>query len=187
MQKAIIISAPSGSGKTSIVKFLLENDPGLSFSVSATSRRKRKTETGGKDYYFISPAEFQKKIDAGEFIEWEQVYDGTYYGTLKNEINRVWSQNKIIVFDVDVKGGINLKKYFGKSGLSIFIKVQDIATLESRLRHRETETEQSLEARLVKARSEMKFENEFDLVILNDNLENACRQTLKKVQEFIYK
>ena len=185
MYKAVIISAPSGAGKTSIVKYLLGKDHRLAFSVSATSRPKRVNETDGKDYYFINPAEFRRRIDAGDFIEWEQVYEGVYYGTLKEEINRLWNDNKIVVFDVDVKGGINLKKYFGDKALSVFIKVTDVKILEARLRGRQSESEETLRTRLAKATSEMAFEKDFDIAVLNDNFEEACRLTYEKIMDFL--
>jgi guanylate kinase len=185
LQKAVIISAPSGAGKTSIVKYLLEKERRLAFSVSATSRARRSNETEGRDYYFMAPDDFRKKISSGDFIEWEQVYEGVYYGTLKSEVDRLWNENKTVIFDVDVKGGLNLKKFFGNNSLSIFIRVADIRTLEERLRSRKSESEESLRVRLAKAASEMKFEKDFDVVILNDDLEKACRQAYEKVSEFL--
>ncbi|MFC2125918.1 guanylate kinase, partial [Bacteroidota bacterium] len=149
--KAIVFSAPSGSGKTTIVQSLLLRIPVLSFSISATSRKKRDNETNGMDYYFLSEYDFRKKIDYGEFVEWEEVYDGCYYGTLKTEVDRIWKQGKVVVFDVDVKGGLNLKKYFGQDALAIFIRVKDTDTLKERLKNRKTETHETLNRRLDKA------------------------------------
>ena len=185
MQKAVIISAPSGAGKTSVVRCLLEKEAGLEFSISATSRQKRSGETDGKDYFFITAGEFRKKIDAGEFLEWEQVYPGIYYGTLRSEIERIWNNRKTAVFDVDVKGGVNLKSHLGRHALSIFIKVRDFETLGQRLRDRKTESEGSLKTRLEKAAYEMTFENRFDAVVINDNLESACDEVYNKVRNFL--
>src|SRR5918995_627048 len=143
--KAIIFSAPSGSGKTTIVKHLLKHNPDLGFSISASTRDKRgRTEQNGKDYYFLSPTDFKKKIDNDEFVEWEEVYEGNFYGTLKSEIERVWKQGKNVIFDVDVKGGLNLKKYFGRKALAIFVKVPSMEILEQRLHGRGTESAESL-------------------------------------------
>src|SRR5688572_14421573 len=142
--KAIIFSAPSGSGKTTIVKYLLENNPDLGFSISASTRDKRgRSEKNGMDYYFLTPEEFKKKIDNNEFVEWEEVYEGNFYGTLKSEVERIWSQGKNVIFDVDVKGGMNLKKYFGPQALSIFVKVPSLEVLKHRLNDRGTESPES--------------------------------------------
>src|SRR3954470_22887405 len=139
-RKAIIFSAPSGSGKTTIVKHLLNTNTDLGFSISASTRDKRgRTEQNGKDYYFLSPDDFKDKIDKNEFIEWEEVYEGNFYGTLKSEIERIWSEGKNVIFDVDVKGGLNLKKYFGDRGLGVFVKVPSVDVLKERLRDRGTE------------------------------------------------
>ena len=141
--KAIIFSAPSGSGKTTIVKYLLTNNSDLGFSISASTRDKRgRTEQHGKDYYFLTPEDFKKKIDNDEFIEWEEVYEGNFYGTLKSEIERIWREGKNVIFDVDVKGGLNLKKYFGHKALAIFVKAPSIEVLKERLNDRGTETEE---------------------------------------------
>jgi guanylate kinase len=183
--KAVIICAPSGSGKTTIVKCLLQNEQRLSFSISATSRKIRSGERDGRDYYFIPEAGFRGKIEAGEFIEWEEVYPGVLYGTLKSEVERIWKDGKNVIFDVDVQGGINLKKYFGNDSLSIFIKVRDMETLEKRLRLRKTETESDINMRLKKSAYEMTFENRFDYIIINDSLEQSCREAINKVEEFL--
>jgi guanylate kinase len=183
--KAIIICAPSGSGKTTIVRYLLENEPRLSFSISATSRSLRREEKDGKDYYFISENGFREKISSGEFIEWEEVYPGVFYGTLKSEIERIWKEGKNVIFDVDVQGGLNLKKYFGKDSLSVFIKVRDKDTLEKRLRLRKTESEKGISMRLKKAAFEITFEDRFDSVIINDDLEQSCLEAIDKVKKFL--
>ncbi len=149
--KALIFSAPSGSGKTTIVKHLLQTNPDLGFSISASTRDRRgRTEENGKDYYFLTPEDFKHKIDNNEFIEWEEVYAGNFYGTLKSEIERVWASGKNVIFDVDVKGGLNLKKYFGDKALAIFVKVPSIEVLTARLNDRGTESPESLSRRLFK-------------------------------------
>lgn len=183
--KAIIFSAPSGSGKTTIVKHLLANNPNLGFSISASTRDKRgRTEQDGKDYYFLSPEEFKKKIDNNEFVEWEEVYEGNFYGTLKSEIERLWQQGKDVIFDVDVKGGINLKKYFGENALAVFVKVPTIELLMERLKDRGTESAESLSRRLFKARFEMSFENKFDVVLVNETLERSLAEAQKLYDQF---
>jgi guanylate kinase len=175
--KAIIFSAPSGSGKTTIVKHLLEKNSDLGFSISASTRDKRgRTEVNGKDYYFLSPAQFKKKIDNNEFIEWEEVYEGNFYGTLKSEIERIWNEGKNVIFDVDVKGGLNLKKYFGDKALAIFVKVPSVEILKERLRDRGTESEQSLSRRLFKAQFELSFQDKFDVVLVNEDLSRSLRE-----------
>jgi len=183
--KAIIFSAPSGSGKTTIVKFILTKIPELKFSISATSREKRENEIDKIDYYFLTKEDFLAKIKNEEFVEWEEVYDGSLYGTLKSEVDRIWSEGNHIIFDVDVQGAINLKKYFKDKGLSIFIRVKDSAELEKRLRLRGTESEKSLQARIDKANSEMKFESYFDRIIINDQLENAQKESEEIVKTFL--
>ena len=185
MGKAVIICAPSGSGKTTIVKCLLQNEHRLSFSISATSRKIRSGEKDGNDYYFVTEARFREKIEADEFIEWEEVYPGVFYGTLKSEVERIWKEGKNVIFDVDVQGGINLKKYFGNDSISIFIKVSDMETLEKRLRLRKTEPETDINMRLKKSAYEMTFENRFDYAIINDNLEQSCREAINIVKEFL--
>lgn len=176
--KAIIFCAPSGSGKTTLVKHLLEVNNNLGFSISACTRDKRgRNEVHGKDYYFLSIEEFNKKIDENAFVEWEEVYPGGYYGTLKTEIERLWSQGKNVIFDVDVKGGLRLKEYFGDQALAIFVKVPSMEELEKRLINRGTETEESLSKRLYKVKFEMAFQNRFDVVLLNDDLESSFKKT----------
>lgn len=183
--KALIFSAPSGSGKTTIVKHLLNTNPDLGFSISASTRDKRgRTEQNGKDYYFLSPEDFKQKIDRDEFIEWEEVYAGNFYGTLKSEIERIWSEGRNVIFDVDVKGGLNLKKYFGDKALAIFVKVPSIEVLEARLNDRGTESPQSLSQRLFKAKFEMGFQNKFDVVLVNENLETSLKEAQKLYDEF---
>ncbi len=183
--KAIIFSAPSGSGKTTIVKHLLQHNPDLGFSISASTRDRRgRMEQNGQDYYFLTPLDFKKKIDNDEFVEWEEVYEGNFYGTLKSEIDRIWKAGKNVIFDVDVKGGLNLKKYFGDKALSIFVKVPNMETLRERLRDRGTESEESLSRRLFKAQFESSFEDKFDKVLLNENLETSLREAQRLYDEF---
>lgn len=175
--KAIIFSAPSGSGKTTIVKHLLQTNSDLGFSISASTRDKRgRTEENGKDYYFLSPDDFKKKIDRNEFIEWEEVYEGNFYGTLKSEIDRIWQNGKNVIFDVDVKGGLNLKKYFGDKALAIFVKVPSVEILKERLSDRGTESAQSLSRRLFKAQFEMTFQDKFDVVLVNEDLTRSLHE-----------
>lgn len=186
--KAIIFSAPSGSGKTTIVKHILSKFPNLEFSISASTRDKRgRTEENGKDYYFLSPEEFKAHIDDDDFIEWEEVYEGNFYGTLKSEIEKIWAKGNHVIFDVDVKGGINLKKYFEESGLSIFVKVPDLETLKKRLTDRQTENEDSLSRRVFKAKFEMSFQDQFDEILVNDDLDNTFSQAEKLVSDFLSK
>jgi guanylate kinase len=186
--KAIIFSAPSGSGKTTIVQHLLEQNDDLGFSISASTRDRRgRKETDGVDYYFLSPEDFKQKIDNDEFIEWEEVYAGNFYGTLKAEIQRIWDSGKNVIFDVDVKGGIALKKYFGDKALSIFVKVPSIDILKQRLSERGTESEESLSRRLFKAKFEMTFQDKFDAVLLNDDLVSATKKAQELYQSFCSK
>lgn len=183
--KAIIFSAPSGSGKTTIVKHLLNNNSDLGFSISASTRDKRgRTEQHGKDYYFLTPEEFRKKIDQNEFIEWEEVYEGNFYGTLKSEIERIWREGKNVIFDVDVKGGLNLKKYFGDKALSVFVKVPSIEVLKERLNDRGTETPESLSRRVFKAQFEMGFQDKFDVVLVNENLDKSLAEAQRLYDTF---
>lgn len=183
--KILIFSAPSGAGKTTVVHHLLETFDFLSFSVSATSRDKRGKEIHGEDYYFFSPEEFKSKINNNEFIEWEEVYPNKFYGTLKSEVERIWQQKKHIVFDVDVEGGINLKKQYGEKALSVFIMPPDISHLERRLRARLTESEESLKIRLDKAALELSKAPNFDIVLLNDKLKDTFEKAEKIVVDFI--
>lgn len=184
-RKAIIVAAPSGSGKTTIVKYLLKRIPQLQFSISATSRERRGGETDKQDYYFLSKKEMMDRIEKGDFVEWEEVYSGSLYGTLKSEVERIWADGKVIIFDVDVKGAIQLKKYFKEEGLSIFIKVQNISELEQRLKARGTENIESLKKRIEKVESEMVYQSYFDVVVTNDVLETAKQETEEIVKNFI--
>ncbi len=183
--KAIIFSAPSGSGKTTIVKHLLESQNDLAFSISACTRDKRgREEINGKDYYFLSQDEFKDKIDKEEFIEWEEVYAGNFYGTLKSEIQRIWDEGRNVIFDVDVKGGLNLKEYFKDKALSIFVKVPSLDVLKERLNDRGTESNESLSRRIYKAEFEMKFEDKFDVTIVNDDLDRALATAIDLYDQF---
>lgn len=184
-KKAIIVAAPSGSGKTTIVKHLLNRIPQLKFSISATSREKREEETDQQDYYFLNEDEMIEKIKRGDFVEWEEVYSGSLYGTLKSEVERIWAEGNVIIFDVDVKGAINLKEYFKKDGLSIFIRVKDISELEQRLIARGSEDKESLRKRIEKVESEMAYQSDFDVVVTNDILETAVQETEKIIKNFI--
>jgi len=183
--KLFIFSAPSGAGKTSIVKALLQRMPALEFSISATSRLKRRGETNGRDYYFLSPEKFRRKIENDEFLEWEEVYQGSYYGTLRSEIHRIWDKDHHVVFDVDVAGGINIKKQFAEKALSIFVMPPSIVELEKRLVNRKTETPESLKKRLDKARYELGFAKEFDRIVVNDKLDQAIEEAAKLVEDFL--
>lgn len=183
--KLLILSAPSGAGKTTIVRYLLKKFPNLEFSISACSRPKRNLEVHGKDYYFLSADEFKNRIANNEFIEWEEVYSGSYYGTLKSEIERIWAKNNVVVFDVDVKGGINLKKIFGDSALSIFVMPPSIDALKQRLEHRNTESEESLNKRVGKAAEEMTYANQFDKILVNEILERSFVEAESLVKKFI--
>jgi len=177
--KAVILSAPSGSGKTTIVRCLLEANPELAFSISATTRPPRGQERDGIDYHFITVEQFRKKIEASEFIEWEEVYAGNYYGTLKSEVERLWAAGKDVIFDVDVQGGVRLKEYFGERAMSVFVKAPSLEALRERLVSRGTETPASLERRLKKAGNELTFEPKFDVTVVNDSRESACSKALE--------
>ena len=181
----IIITAPSGAGKTTIAKFLLQHIPQLAFSVSATTRPKRGNEREGVDYYFISKEEFLHKIEHNEFAEWEEVYHNIFYGTLKSEIEKLWKEGNAVLFDVDVKGALNLKNQFGISALSLFIKIPSEDTLFERLRKRSTETHEKIAERISRATIELQYENKFDVVILNDELSKAQQQALQMVSDFL--
>jgi guanylate kinase len=186
--KLIIFCAPSGSGKTTIVKHLLATNPNLGFSISACTRDRRgRSEQHGKDYYFLTPDEFKKKIDNNEFVEYEEVYPGAYYGTLKSEIERVWSQGKHVIFDVDVKGGLSIKNHYKDRALAVFVKVPSMEVLEQRLRERKTDSEESISARLFKVKFEMSFESKFDMTLVNDNLEESLVKAQRILDEFISK
>lgn len=186
-EKVIIFSAPSGAGKTTIVKSILAEFPSLEFSVSATSRSPREGETHGKDYYFLSADNFREKIQNQEFLEWEEVYANSFYGTLKSEPERIWKKGNQVIFDVDVMGGINIKKLFTQKALSIFVMPPSLEILEQRLINRGTETPESLKKRLDKAAHEMSFANEFDKIVINDHLETAIAETIALIKEFLDK
>jgi guanylate kinase len=182
-KKLIIFSAPSGSGKTTIVKHLLSKYDFLGFSISACTRDRRgRHEQDGKDYYFLTPDVFKQKIDNQEFVEWEEVYAGAYYGTLKSEIERIWASGKHVIFDVDVKGGLALKEYYGDRALAIFVKAPSEEVIKQRLMARGTETEDSLSKRLFKIKFEMTFQNKFDVILVNDDLQ----KTLEKAEELLH-
>ena len=185
--KCIIFSAPSGAGKTTIVHNLLTRDLGLEFSVSACSRDPRPNEVDGKDYYFLGVEGFKEKIDNAAFVEWEEVYTNNFYGTLKSEMERIWSQGKSVIFDVDVIGGLNLKKQFKDNALAVFVKPPSYEELEKRLRGRSTETEDKINQRMEKATKELAFAKEFDIVLVNDDLSTACDQAASFVREFLDK
>ncbi len=184
--RAIIFSAPSGAGKTTIVHHLLKiPDLKLSFSVSATSRPRRVHEVDGKDYYFISSDEFRDRIDNNEFLEWQEVYPGQYYGTLRAEIDRIWQSGLNVIFDVDVVGGLNLKKIFGQNGFAVFVEPPSLEALLFRLRNRSTETADKIAVRIQKAQHEMTFAPQFDCVLVNDQLDAALAAAENKVREFL--
>lgn len=184
--KAIIFSAPSGAGKTTIVKHLLETRNDLSFSISACSRpRRNRTEVDGVDYYFLSVDDFKRKVTNDEFVEWEEVYKDSFYGTLKSEVERIWRLGKTVIFDVDVVGGKNLKAYFGEDALAIFVKPPSIDHLRSRLQLRDTETEESINTRMAKAEKELGFAVHFDYILTNDKLDVAFKDAEKTVESFL--
>jgi guanylate kinase len=184
--KLIIFSGPSGSGKTTIVQHLLKKYPGkMEFSISATSRGRRGVEENGKDYYYLSHEEFKKKIENDEFLEWEEVYSGRFYGTLRAEVERIWSEGKNVVFDIDVEGGLNLKQQFKERALAIFVMPPSIKILEERLRSRKTDSTESIGRRIEKAEKELKTASLFDKFIINENLESALKEAERVVGEFL--
>lgn len=185
--KVIIITAPSGAGKTSITHYLMEHIPQLAFSISAATRKARQNEVNGKDYYFISEDEFKDRIQNNEFAEWEMVYEGKYYGTLKSELERIWKEGRIPVLDVDVHGAIHVKTQYPDSSLTLFIDPPSVEELKKRLMGRGTETDETLQARVNKAGFEMSFKDQFDAVIVNDDLCRACEIAHKVVTDFIAK
>ena len=185
--KLIIFSAPSGAGKTTLVKKILESRNDMEFSISVCSRNMRPNEKHGVDYYFISAEEFRKKIQNDEFLEWEEVYENNFYGTLKSELQRIWNKEKNVIFDVDVVGGLNIKKYGKENALAIFVMPPSIEELENRLKNRSTETPETLKKRLDKATYEMSFANQFDLIIVNDVLEDAVNKAKTAIDNFISK
>jgi len=183
--KIIIITAPSGAGKTSITHYLLKKFPQLAFSVSAATRPRRNHEVDGKDYYFLSQEDFDQKIKHNEFVEWEMVYEGKSYGTLKSELQRIWDNNQVPVLDIDVKGAIHVQGQYSGTVLSIFVEPPSVDELKRRLSSRGTETEESLQARVNKASYEISFKHHFHKIILNDNLDKACLRAEEVIQEFL--
>ena len=184
-KKVIIFSAPSGSGKSTIIGHLLKRIPNMEFSISATSRKPRPGEENGREYYFLSHDEFKQKVAEDKFVEWVEVYQGTCYGTLKSEIERIWQKGNVVIFDVDVLGGVSLKKIFGDKALSVFIQPPSIEVLEQRLRNRNTETEESLRKRIERAEMELQYSNQLDVVVVNDDLETAINETETIVNNFL--
>ncbi|MFN8320894.1 MAG: guanylate kinase [Saprospiraceae bacterium] len=184
--KMVVFTAPSGAGKTTLVRHLLDHFGYLDFSVSATTRSRREHEREGVDYFFLSEAEFKQKIEEAAFVEWEEVYNGQFYGTLKTELDRIWDQDKAIVFDIDVNGACRLKEKYGEQCLTIFVKPPSIDTLVERLKNRNTETEASLAKRIEKVKREIGYENRFDAVIVNDLLEVAKKEAEMLVDNFIH-
>lgn len=183
--KIILITAPSGAGKTSIVKYLMKKFPELAFSVSATTRKARRNEKDGEDYYFISEAAFKGKIHHKEFLEWEMVYEGKYYGTLKSEIERIWALKKIPLLDIDVQGAIHVQQQYPVNTISVFIQVPSLEELRNRLKGRGSETEESLQARVSKSSFEMTFKKHFENVVINNDFKTACLETEKIVSAFL--
>lgn len=183
--KVIIVSAPSGAGKTSIVRHLLEQVPELKFSISATTRPKRDYEIDGKDYYFLTPEQFKERLANEEFLEWQEVYADQFYGSLKSEVERIWSNGQAVIFDVDVLGGLNIKKFYGDEALSVFIEPPTMEELENRLKNRGTETDASLKKRLAKAEYELSFAPQFDKIVLNDDLKTAQQEMIDLVRDFL--
>ncbi len=184
--KAVIFCAPSGAGKTTIVKHLISHIPELKFSISATTRKSRQGEVHGKDYYFLSEQDFKKKIETDELYEWQEVYAGMFYGTLKSEVERIWQEGNHVIFDVDVIGGLNLKKELGERALAVFVSVESVAVLEQRLRYRNTETEESLKIRVGKSAEEMAYASSFDTIVINKDLVTAFRDANQLVKDFIH-
>lgn len=184
--KLIVFSAPSGSGKTTIVQHLLQEESlNLDFSISATSRDKRGQEIDGKDYHFISLQEFKNHIDQDDFVEWEEVYSNNFYGTLKSEVERIWAEGKHAIFDIDVVGGLRVKRKFPEQTLAVFVKTPSIEEMEKRLRARKTDTEEKIQERVAKAEREIKFAPDFDVILVNDNLETAKKEAVSIVKNFI--
>lgn len=184
-EKVVIISAPSGAGKSTIVKAILETDMNLEFSISACSRPMRKGEIDGEHYYFSSVEEFKKKIEQDEFLEWEEVYKDHFYGTLKSELKRIWDKGKVLLIDADVYGGINIKNLFGEKALSLFIMPPNIETLKKRLLKRSTDKATDINIRVAKAAEELKLANKFDKIVVNDDLESAIADATIAIESFI--
>jgi guanylate kinase len=183
--KLVIFSAPSGAGKSTLVNYLLPQFPELSFSISATSRSPRGREVHGKEYYFLSSEEFKAHVAGDELLEWEEVYVGTYYGTLRSEVERIWAQGKVVVFDIDVAGALNLKKQFGDRALALFVQAPSVEILEQRLRGRGTDSEEKIQQRVAKATIEMARAPEFDKVVVNNNLDTAKAEALAILKDFL--
>jgi len=186
--KLIIFSAPSGSGKTTIVHHLLNKKSfNLEFSISACSREKRHTETDGEDYYFLSVDDFKKKIENNEFIEWEEVYHDHFYGTLRSEVERIRSLGKNVIFDIDVKGGLNIKKQFGDEALAVFVQAPSVEELENRLHNRSTDSHEKIKKRMERVEYEISFAGKFDYILVNDNLDDVFAEAEKVVSDFLNK
>ncbi len=185
--KIILVTAPSGAGKTSIIHYLMQKFRQLAFSVSATTRKPRENEMEGLDYYFISEKEFKEKIHHKEFLEWEMVYEGKYYGTLKDEIERIWAQNKVPVLDIDVQGAIHVQQQYPVNTFSVFIQPPSLEELKSRLQRRGSETQESLQARVNKSSFELTFKSYFENVVVNNDFDTACKETEKIVSTFLNK
>ena len=185
-RKAILFSAPSGSGKTTIIREILKRFDCFEFSISATSRKPREGEKDGVDYYYLSLEDFDARVKRGDFLEWEEVYQGTRYGTLKSEIDRIWDNGHVIIFDVDVKGGMNIKRYFGDDALAIFVMPPSIEELERRLRSRGTEAEEAIVKRLNRSAAELKEAKHFDMTIVNDDLSKAVDETEHAIKKYLF-
>lgn len=183
--KVIIFSAPSGAGKSTVVQHLLTKYNCLEFSVSATSRKPRGEERDGKEYFFLTPEEFKQRIDKGEFVEYEEVYAGFYYGTLKSEVERIWEKGNTIVFDIDVKGGVNLKKLYGDNALAIFVCPPSVEVLRQRLIGRGTDSPEAIEKRVAKAEYEMTFADNFDKILVNNDLEKCLKEAESTIDNFL--
>lgn len=183
--KLFVFSAPSGSGKTTLVKHLLTQNLPLGFSISATSRSPRGQEIEGVDYYFLSQEAFQKKIEEDAFVEYEEVYNGAFYGTLRSEVERLWSEGKHVLFDIDVVGGLNIKEQFPEETLAIFVQPPSLEELENRLRKRGTETEDKIQQRLDKSAKELIYSQDFDVILVNDNLNTAKQEVVRLVKQFL--
>lgn len=184
-KKVVIFSAPSGSGKSTVVSHVLPLHPEMEFSVSATSRKPRGTEQDGVEYLFYSADIFRKLVEMDKFVEYEEVYKDNFYGTLKSEVNRIWSKGHVIIFDVDVKGGVNLKKFFGDRALSVFIQAPSVEALRQRLINRGTDSLEAIEARVAKAAEEMTYADKFDYILVNDDLETALKEAEQVVDKFL--
>ncbi len=184
-RKAILFSAPSGSGKTTIIREILKRFDCFEFSISATSRRPREGEKDGVDYYFLSPEEFDSRVSDDQFLEWEEVYAGVRYGTLKSEIDRIWNNGHVIIFDVDVNGGMSIKKYFGSDALSLFVMPPSVEVLELRLRGRGTESEEAITRRLARSAAELEKASQFDVTIVNDVLSNAVDRAQEVINDYL--